>query len=114
MPDWMPWVLAAAAVAFFVYNRIVGARAGREARALVAAGARIVDVRSPGEFAGGHLDGALNIPVEQIASRAGEVGAKDAPVVLYCRSGARSAAAARALRERGFTRILNLGAMSNW
>ncbi len=114
MSSWMFWVLAAAVVAFFVYSRIVGAGASKEAHALVAAGARIVDVRSPGEFSGGHLDGALNIPVDQIARRAAEIGAKDTPVVLYCRSGARSAAAASTLRAQGFTKIVNLGAMSNW
>lgn len=84
------------------------------ARELVAHGARLVDVRSPGEFAGAHLDGARNIPVGEVARRAGELGDKSQPVIVYCASGARSAMAKRALKSAGFTEVYNLGAMHNW
>ncbi len=85
-----------------------------EARKLVQEGARLVDVRSPGEFASGHIDGALNIPVNVIGNRATEIGPKDKPVILYCASGARSATAARVLKSKGFGTVRNLGAMSRW
>jgi phage shock protein E len=85
-----------------------------EAKRLVSQGALLVDVRSPGEFASGHVDGARNIPVSEIGARASELGARDRPVVLYCASGTRSAIAARTLRGNGFTRVYNLGAASNW
>jgi rhodanese-related sulfurtransferase len=84
------------------------------AHTLVAEGAALLDVRSPGEFGGGHLDGARNIPVGEIARRSGEVGGKDRPVIVYCASGTRSAAAKRVLKSAGFSRVYNLGAMSNW
>ena len=84
------------------------------ARELVAGGARLVDVRSPGEFAGTHLDGARNIPVGEIASRVRELGDKAKPVIVYCASGARSAMAKRALKSAGFQEVYNLGAMNNW
>lgn len=84
------------------------------AHELVAAGARLVDVRSPGEFAGVHLDGARNIPVGDIGRRAQELGDKGKPVIVYCASGARSAMAKRTLKSAGFSEVYNLGAMNNW
>ena len=85
-----------------------------EARRLVKEGARLIDVRSPGEFAAGHLDGAANIAVGEIGRRTGELGPNDGPIVLYCASGTRSAMAARTLRSAGFSKVYNLGPMSNW
>ena len=87
---------------------------GEEARKLVGDGARLVDVRSAGEFASGHIDGAVNIPVDQLGSQLGALGSKDAPIVVYCASGTRSAMAARTLKGKGFAGVRNLGAMSNW
>lgn len=85
-----------------------------KAHALVAEGAHLIDVRSPEEFTSGHVDGARNIPHGEIEQRAAEVGAKDEPVVVYCRSGVRSAIAKSALEAAGFTRVHNLGGMSRW
>jgi len=87
---------------------------GADARRLVQAGARLIDVRTPGEFAAGHLPGAFNLPLQELPGRLGELGAKDAPLVLYCRSGARSASAARSLRTAGFAAVRNLGGMGRW
>jgi len=83
-------------------------------RQLVASGARLLDVRTPEEFAGGHIAGALNIPVQQLAARLREVAPPGTPVVVYCRSGARSAAATQLLRSANFGEIVDLGAMTNW
>lgn len=83
-----------------------------QVRALVSKGARILDVRTPGEFASGHVDGALNIPVSELPARLAEVGSKDVPVILYCRSGARSAQAASLLRSSGFREVIDVGPMS--
>lgn len=79
----------------------------------VAAGAVLVDVRSPAEFQSGHIDGAKNIPVDEIAKRYEELP-KDAEIVLYCRSGARSSQARAILTAKGFTQVFNLGPMSAW
>ena len=51
-----------------------------DARKLVAAGARLLDVRSPEEYAGGHLPGAVNIPVQELDRRLAEVGPRDGEV----------------------------------
>lgn len=79
---------------------------------LVADGALLLDVRTPAEFSDGHVDGALNIAVQELESRLAELDPAR-PVVVYCRSGSRSAAAARLLRDRGFS-VTDVGAMSDW
>jgi rhodanese-related sulfurtransferase len=104
-------VLAAGAYLFLGRGRELQ---GAEARRLVAAGARLLDVRSPGEFDAGHLPGAVNVPVQELEARLAEVGAADHDVVVYCRSGHRSASAAELLRRHGFTRVHNLGPMTAW
>jgi phage shock protein E len=76
----------------------------------------VVDVRSPEEFAQGHVPGALNIPVDQLTNRIGELmTAKDKEVVLYCRSGRRAGQAAETLKANGFEKLLHLeGDMQKW
>lgn len=71
----------------------------------------LIDVRTPQEFASGHVAGAMNIPVDRIATLAERVPDRDTELVLYCRSGARSARAAAQLRELGYERITDLGPM---
>jgi rhodanese-related sulfurtransferase len=86
----------------------------RRARELVAAGVKVVDVRTPAEFEAGHIPGALNIPFEQIERRAAEIGPPSTPVLLYCRSGRRSGIAGEALRQVGFTKQYDLQAYDRW
>ena len=105
-------VLVAAAV-YFVFGRGREIQGG-DARKLVAAGARLLDVRSPEEYARGHLPGAVNIPVQQLDRRLAEVGPRDGELVLYCRSGHRSSRATELLRQHGFTKVHNLGPMTAW
>ncbi|MBT6145508.1 MAG: DUF4395 family protein [Gemmatimonadetes bacterium] len=84
-----------------------------EAKSLVAAGARLIDVREPDEFARGHLPGASNIPVDAIEQHVDDL--RGAQVVLYCQSGMRSQRAWQVLTQRcGLEEIHNLGAMSRW
>ena len=87
---------------------------GAAARDLLGKGARLVDVRTPAEFATAHLEGARNIPVGELGRRSGELGGKERPVIVYCASGARSGAAKRMLKSAGFAEVYNLGAMGNW
>lgn len=79
--------------------------------AAVQAGPVWIDVRSPREFSRGHLQGAHNIPYDEIGERISELAlAKDTPIMLYCRSGYRAAIAERTLRGLGYTQIENKGA----
>ena len=75
----------------------------------------VVDVRTPEEFAEGHLPDAVNINL-QGADFAGEVAALDpsATYVVYCRSGNRSAQAAALMAEAGFTDVRDLGGIGDW
>ncbi len=104
----------AVATALFVFLRSRGSLSGAEARKLVSEGAALVDVRSRAEFASGHLEGARNIPVDELPRRLSELGAKGKPVVLYCASGIRSASASRSLRNSGFSQVHNLGPLRRW
>lgn len=66
----------------------------------------VLDVRSPGEFAAGHVPGAINVPHDQVGNRLAELaGAKDKDIVLYCRSGRRARLAADVLAAAGFARL---------
>lgn len=111
--DMAIWIgFAVVAAAFFLWKRAdLGSAKAHE---LVAGGAMLVDVRSPAEFAAGHIEGAHNVPVGEIGRRARELGATDRPVIVYCASGTRSAIAKRALVKAGFAQVYNLGSMRNW
>lgn len=76
--------------------------------------AQLVDVRSKGEYAQGHLPGAKLIPVGDLRARANSLH-PDQPVILYCLSGARSASAARYLATLGFSDVRNMkGGIRRW
>jgi len=69
----------------------------------------VLDVRTPAEFAAGHVPGARNVSHDLLASRLGELDAlRDQDVVLYCRSGRRVLLAEDVLRKAGFTKLLHL------
>lgn len=97
-----------------IFSSLFGGKSvdAEHVKTLVADGARVIDVRTPGEFASGHVNGAINIPVQSLASRLNDVGPKDKPVVLYCRSGARSGSAASMLKQAGWTEVVDVGPMS--
>lgn len=74
----------------------------------------VLDVRSPGEFAAGHVPGAMNIPHDRIGEHLAEVP-RDKDVVLYCQSGRRAGIAAQVLAEQGYTRLFHLeGDIAAW
>jgi phage shock protein E len=79
----------------------------------IKAGALVVDVRTPDEFADGAYPGAINIPLAALQARMNELEPRDRPIVLYCASGARSAQAARLLKQAGFTDFINAGGLSD-
>jgi glyoxylase-like metal-dependent hydrolase (beta-lactamase superfamily II)/rhodanese-related sulfurtransferase len=74
----------------------------------------VLDVREPGEYAAGHVPGAISIPQADLATRL-EAVPRQAEVLVVCESGVRSARAARFLKQRGFQRITNLvGGTAAW
>ncbi len=75
------------------------------------AGAKIFDVRTPEEFNEEAYPNAVNIPVDSMMARIDEFGDKNAPIILYCASGARSAYAARLLKNAGYADVVNAGGL---
>lgn len=61
----------------------------------------IIDVRTTGEFASGHIKGSKNIPLDQISTKINEIKKLNKPVITCCRSGMRSGQAALTLKQHG-------------
>ncbi len=106
------WLIGGALVVALLCWR-ASAAAGTDAAGAWAAlgkGALLVDTRSAGEFKAGHLEGALNIPHDEVGRRLAEFGTDKArPIVVYCRSGRRSGLAKAELEKQGFTAVINGG-----
>ena len=73
----------------------------------------LIDVRTPDEFASGYIYNAINIAVETLEDRLDEVP-NDIPIVVYCRSGNRSAVAAEILVSAGYQPVYDLGGIKTW
>lgn len=73
----------------------------------------IVDVRTPAEFAEEHIEGAVNIPVDQVANRIDEFKQMQTPIVAYCRSGNRSSMAVSILKQHGISDAINGGGLED-
>jgi len=76
---------------------------------LIKQGAVILDVRSRAEFAGGHIQQAVNIPVDELGSNLSKLKNKDQCIICCCASGMRSGTAKRILESNGFTTVYNGG-----
>jgi rhodanese-related sulfurtransferase len=76
---------------------------------LVVHGAIIVDVRTKGEYAGGHINGSVNIPLDKLVDNLNKLKSKNSPIITCCASGVRSASAKGILTSRGFTNVHNGG-----
>jgi phage shock protein E len=73
------------------------------------ANATIIDVRTPAEFAGGHVNGSINIPLQEIPYRIEEIKALSRPLIMCCASGNRSGQAEYFLRNQGVEGVYNGG-----
>ncbi len=81
----------------------------------LSAGAVVLDVRTTGEFAGGHIAGAVNVPVGELSERVDELEAwRGQEIAIICQSGGRSARAAAMLEGSGFAVANVLGGMGAW
>ncbi len=77
-------------------------------------GALVIDVRAAEDYETGHIDGAINIPYDQIERRVSELGSdKSREIVLYCRSGRRAGIALNTLKELGFSSLTNAGGFAD-
>jgi len=71
--------------------------------------AMIIDVRTKGEYAGGHISGSVNIPLDKLVGSIGKLKGKNQVIITCCASGSRSATAKGVLTSRGFTNVHNGG-----
>jgi phage shock protein E len=89
-------------------KRFFGIKPATDFGLLIACGAKIIDVRSPGEFASGHLKTSVNIPLGSIPSGLGKLK-KDDVIITCCASGMRSGSARSIMRSKGYTNVYNGG-----
>lgn len=85
-----------------------------QAMEMMVGGVVILDVRDPNEFATGHIENAILLPVDEIAGVVDVIADRNATVLIYCRSGRRSSEAARAMVELGFTNVYDFGGILDW
>jgi rhodanese-related sulfurtransferase len=76
----------------------------------------IIDVRTPAEYAAGHIPGAINIPQDVLATHLADIpGTKSTEVVVHCQGGKRAAAAEQILVQQGYTNVRDLqGHFGGW
>lgn len=80
---------------------------------LMKIGGIIVDVRSKAEYAGGHVKGSINIPLDQLEGNLSKLKSKNQPIIACCASGMRSGSATNYLRNLGYTNVHNGGSWHN-
>ena len=91
-----------------IFKNLFGSGTDTNFAELVAAGATIVDVRTPEEFRGGNIKGSINIPLNSLNQQLSKFK-KDKPIITCCASGMRSASAKSVLTSNGFTQVYNGG-----
>jgi rhodanese-related sulfurtransferase len=119
--NWIGLVLVILVIGYLVYRmlpakgvRSIGIDELKQMLSNKQSSVQYVDVREPGEFRQGHVQGFRNIPLGQLKGRLGELD-RDKPVVVMCHSGMRSTQAARILVKNGFSDVRNVtGGMVAW
>lgn len=77
-------------------------------------GAILLDVRTSGEYAQGHIQGSINVPLDKIVAVENVVKDKNTPLYVYCLSGSRSGSAVSYLKRIGYTNVKNIGGISSY
>lgn len=94
-------------------RKLLGLGPAVDLKALADEGAIILDVRTKGEFQGGHIKHAINIPVDSISSNLSKLKNKDKPIITCCASGMRSGRAKGLLKAKGYEKVYNGGAWTS-
>jgi len=98
---------------FDTIKKLFGLGSSVDYKALISDGAVIIDVRTKGEFAGGHIKGAINIPLDMIGNNISQFKDKEKPIITCCASGMRSASAKSILQSKGYKNVYNGGGWSS-
>lgn len=109
----MEWAFIAFVVIFaagYIFLRRAGQIAVKDAHEYLRKSALIVDVRTPAEFNAGHIQSAVNLPLDQIETTLPpQVKDRTQPILLHCQAGTRSAIAKKRLNALGYVNAYNLG-----
>lgn len=84
-----------------LFEKLMGGGTSDKVKSMLAEGAKVVDVRTPGEFSGGHVANSINIPLQELSRRENEVMKLGKPVVFCCASGGRSGQATAYFKNKG-------------
>ena len=104
------WTALAVIVVAFILMKSRGQLAPAEASEWLKKGALVIDVRTEGEYKEGHLTNVINIPLNRLESEiAKHAPNKEQPLLLFCRSGARSGMGTSKLKSLGYQNVFNLG-----
>lgn len=77
-------------------------------------GAVMLDVRTEEEYCSGHIEGSVNVPLDQLVSVPGIVKDKNTPLFVYCYSGSRSSRAVALLKQMGYPNVTNIGGIQHY
>jgi len=95
-----------------MFNQLFSGNSTANLQTVIKEGAFLVDVRTPGEYAEGHVKGSVNIPLDTIPNQMAQLKSKK-NIVVFCRSGGRSSQAKSFLDQNGFTNVVNGGSWDN-
>jgi phage shock protein E len=91
-----------------ILSNTYGSGATADLKTMIEEGAFLADVRTPAEFAEGHVKGSINVPLDRVASELATFQNKK-NIIVFCRSGARSSQAKAILNQHGFSNVINGG-----
>ncbi len=94
-------------------SKLFGSNDDVDFNQLISDGAIVVDVRTPGEFSGGHVKNSINIPVDKLSAKVDELKNKKKAIIVCCASGGRSSAAKKILQSSGVEQIFDAGGWHN-
>jgi len=95
-----------------IFSQLFGGGPSVDLKSIITEGAFLVDVRTPGEFADGHVKGSVNIPLDNLTKEIAQFNDKK-NIIVFCRSGNRSGMAKSLLEQQGFKNVINGGTWQN-
>ena len=101
-------IIITISIMFGIFKNIFSKTDTTQMKDIISKGAFLVDVRTPSEFAEGHVNGSVNIPLDQVQNQLAKFKNKE-NIVVFCRSGNRSSQAKSILEQNGFTNVTNGG-----
>lgn len=108
--NWSTWIVIVVAIAAFLLVKRLTQANPAAAREWLNKGSLVIDVRSEAEYREQHLPGTINIPLDRLGDEiARHAPKKEQPLLLHCRSGARSGTGTSALKKMGYQHVFNLG-----